>query len=140
MAKPVIKQAANGPPDREPSEGSGNYMKRLLKLGFTDELILEAVHRQFVGSKASKADVAYNKGKLKKDGGWAPGAPIARQDSPPSKMTKPIKGQIELPWDKPGTKVAATTIDSLRTIVIKKASPPVLSALLNMALDVIEKL
>jgi hypothetical protein len=135
MAKQTKAAAPSGPPGREPSEGSGNYMKRLLKLGFTDELILEAVHLQFAGSKASKADVAYNKGKLKKDEGWSPGASAIRQDSPSAKMVKPIKGQIELPWDKPGT-----TIDSLRATVIKKASPPALSALLNMALDVIEKL
>jgi hypothetical protein len=74
-AKPVAsKPAKSGAlPAREDGEGSGAYIRRLLRGGVTStEAILEAVHAQFPGSKAKASDVSWNKGKMKKDGETLP--------------------------------------------------------------------
>jgi hypothetical protein len=64
-----LKPGKNVLPRRTDGEGSGAYIRRLLVAGHLDtDAILEAVHAQFPGSKAKASDVAWNKGKLKKDG------------------------------------------------------------------------
>jgi len=84
VVKPSIKPAkatkpvAGALPNKTDGEGSGAYIRRLLKAGFVDtNAILEAVHANFAGSKAKPSDVAWNKGKLKKDEGWVPPAKAA---------------------------------------------------------------
>ena len=88
-------------PDVEPGEGSGAYMRRLLSLGINDNnVILEAVHRQFPGSKAGPADVSYNRAKLRKEG--APAASATSTTAPnyapvvtPVKPTKRGAARVE---------------------------------------------
>jgi hypothetical protein len=75
----TVKAKANGStlPKVQDGEGSGAYIRRLLKAGYVDtQAILAAVHSQFEGSKAGPSDVSWNKGKLKKDEGWVPPAAV----------------------------------------------------------------
>lgn len=67
----VVKKGGgmNGaPPNVEPGEKSGAYIRRLLKMTYSADSILERVHAQFPGSKATKSDIGFNKGILKKEG------------------------------------------------------------------------
>jgi hypothetical protein len=74
-AATTAKAAGSELPKVLEGEGSGAYIRRLLKAGFVDTAaILKAVHAQFEGSKAKASDVSWNKGKLKKDEGWVPPA------------------------------------------------------------------
>lgn len=53
-------------PPRKP--GSGARIRELLQKGWDAEKILVVIHREFPGSKATKSDVAWNRGKLRKEG------------------------------------------------------------------------
>lgn len=55
------------PPARAEGEGSGVYIRRLLIQGYDADQILPEVHAQFPGSKATKADVAWNRNRLRKE-------------------------------------------------------------------------
>lgn len=48
--------------------GSGERIREMLVEGLHPEKILEVIHKEFLGSKASKSDVSWNKGKLRKEG------------------------------------------------------------------------
>ena len=100
----MAKQKATSPPiaanamaTRQPDEGSGAFIRRLLKAGMDDAAILAAVHSQFDGSKASKSDINWNKGKLKKEEGWAPGA------SPKASVAPDVARQRPAPKASPAT-------------------------------------
>jgi site-specific DNA-cytosine methylase len=61
----VKKKESSGAP-RAPKLGIGHFIREQLKEGkHGDDKILELVHKRFPESKASKADVAWNRGKLK---------------------------------------------------------------------------
>lgn len=152
----VASTQATQPPDREPSEGSGAYMRRLLINGWTDDPILAAVHRQFPGSKATKSDVSYNKNKLKKEGMPSGGMPVAVAQ--PKAPPKTVKGQIDLPWEqgaKPAKAAAPSRteaealhpfaavrgrISALRRVPPTRATVEALVALATAVMDHIEKL
>jgi hypothetical protein len=71
-----LKAKTNGTslPNREDGEGSGAYIRRMLKAGYLDTpTLLAAVHAQFEGSKAGPSDISWNKNKLKGEG-WVPPA------------------------------------------------------------------
>ena len=119
-----------GLPPRDPGEGSGAYIRRLLLLGAAPDAILERVHAQFPGSKATASDVAYNKGKLKKDGLWpangaAPNGANGHA-APPAKAPKhgaPVPAKAAAPpWEtpaKPAGKAAAIPDESLSYAVLR---------------------
>ncbi len=77
MAKKTPDQQRQAPPARpsspppaEAGEGSGAYMRRLMTLGFSDtQVILDANRAAFPTSKATAADVAFNRSKLAKAAG-----------------------------------------------------------------------
>lgn len=128
MAKSAtIIKLPPGLPDKDEGEGSGAYMRRLLAAGAADDAILERVHAQFPGSKATKSDVAYNKAKLRKDG--AP--PVIVEARAPKYASK-------IPFD--GGVSSAQAVSALRASVNKRATVPGLAALLNLSLDLMEKL
>lgn len=60
--------------DREPREprasrpGSGAYIREQLLAGKATDAIIKEVHEKFPGSKAGPSDIAWNRGKLRKDG------------------------------------------------------------------------
>jgi site-specific DNA-cytosine methylase/2-polyprenyl-3-methyl-5-hydroxy-6-metoxy-1,4-benzoquinol methylase len=80
-------------PPRDGDEKSGVYIRRLLTLGFTADPILEAVHAQFPGSKASKSDISWNRAKLAKEGFPVKAAPLL----PPSPSAKTPKYAVPPP-------------------------------------------
>jgi site-specific DNA-cytosine methylase len=129
--------ATSGPPDKEVSEGSGAYMRRLLVAGFQTPEILEAVHRQFPGSKAGPSDVAYNKNKLKKDGA----APVIVEAKPldKSKIVAP-------PWEPPATKASNKEASPYAMIRSKvhglrgRADKATTAALIEIAVKVVDML
>ena len=55
--------------------GSGVRIRELIMKGWDADRILETIHKEFPGSKAAKSDVAWNRGKLKKDGEKVPELP-----------------------------------------------------------------
>lgn len=61
---PVPKGLAPAP---TPQEGSGAYMRRLIPLGYGTEQILDLVHKHYPASKAGPSDVAWNRGKLRRE-------------------------------------------------------------------------
>lgn len=134
----AVRTAPNKLPDRDPGEGSGAYIRRLLGLGAETDAILERVHAQFPGSKATKSDVAYNRNKMKRDGEAAP--PVIVESVPVKRAPK------YAPANPPFDVVSSVLVDqkvavrALRDVVIKKASTPAIAALLNKSLDVLEAL
>ena len=48
--------------------GSGAYIRSLLVQGHAGDAILAAVHAHYPGSKATKSDIAWNRGRLRKEG------------------------------------------------------------------------
>lgn len=55
-------------PKSEEGEGSGAYIRRLLQMNkFTDDQILQLVHKNFSGSKAKKSDINWNRNRLAKE-------------------------------------------------------------------------
>jgi len=91
-APPAKASPPSALPSREPSEGSGAYIRRLLTSGYTDtDAILASVHAHFPGSKAKASDVNWNKNKLKKEG------------TAPAAVVKPLvaQGQMKLPRPSP---------------------------------------
>jgi hypothetical protein len=148
VAKSVQVAVPKGLPDRDEGEGSGAYIRRLLGLGAADDAILERVHAQFPGSKATKSDVAYNKAKLKKlsednakavvhlhRSGAGPAPPVIVEARNPKYAAKAVE---RLPFD--GGTSSAQAVSALRAVVNKRATVPGLSALLNLSLDLMEKL
>jgi DNA (cytosine-5)-methyltransferase 1 len=70
-AKPALARAAQPLIVSERSlvgEGSGAFIRRLLQQGYDAEHILQHVHASFPNSKATKSDISWNKGKLRKMG------------------------------------------------------------------------
>jgi hypothetical protein len=112
-------------PDREANEGSGAYIRRLLALGAQADAILMRVHAQFPGSKATASDVAYNKAKLRKEGVAAPKYQAVEAPTPAQTAKTPDD---------------AAAFAVLRARIMRKAASPALAALLNLAVDLIEKL
>jgi hypothetical protein len=62
--KPAGKGVKGG--GRKP--GSGARIRELILKGFDNDKILATVHKEFPDSKAKASDIAWNKGKLRKDG------------------------------------------------------------------------
>jgi site-specific DNA-cytosine methylase len=145
MARSVQVAAQKGLPDRAEGEGSGAYIRRLLGMGAVDDAILERVHAQFPGSKATKSDVAYNRAKLRKDGAPPPPpertAPMVVEAQMPKKYAALAKaaerGHPLPPLDGVSS---AQAVSALRVVVNRKATVPGLAALLNLSLDLMEKL
>lgn len=80
-----IKKTAVGAGMVEPAagQGSGAYIKSLLLGGaHTTEQILALVHQHFPKSKASKSDVVWNRGRLKKEGVAVPAGPGLSAQAP----------------------------------------------------------
>jgi hypothetical protein len=103
-------------------EGVGAYIRRLLVLGASSEAILERVHAQFPGSKATKADVAYNKHKLKKD------------------SNVPVIVESRAPKYIPAAPAEKSPFTALRTKIDKSVSDATLAAMLHHTVDYLEKL
>jgi site-specific DNA-cytosine methylase/SAM-dependent methyltransferase len=64
-ATPVSPVLADSSP--HDGEGSGRYIRRLLRHGVSGDQVLELVHAHYEGSKASKADIAWNRGRMRKE-------------------------------------------------------------------------
>lgn len=73
---PYHEKTARGP--RAPrvggpnKPGSGQRIRELLMKGVDADSIVTTIHKEFPGSKATKADVSYNRGKLKRAGEKVP--------------------------------------------------------------------
>ena len=89
----------------EAGEGSGAYMRRLMRSGHDDSaVILAAVHANFPGSKAGPSDVAWNRVKVRKEDG---GAPPPKATTPPPQRgatgkrasASPADDQPDLPFE-----------------------------------------
>lgn len=52
--------------------GSGERMRELIMKGVDADSIIKTIHKEFPGSKASKADVSWNKGRLRREGKEVP--------------------------------------------------------------------
>ena len=98
--KTTAMQSPVGPPPPSPGEGSGAYMRRLMRSGYDDTTaILAAVHANFKGSKAGPSDVAWNRAKIRKeDGGTAP-APAATKTAIEKRAAPPADEQPGLPFE-----------------------------------------
>lgn len=143
--KTQVAVTTGRPPDKTEGEGSGAYIRRLLTLGVTsNEVILEAVHRQFPGSKATASDVSYNKNKLKQGGApTAKPAPVIVEAKKPPKYAP----QTELPWEAPKKnggvpEMSKNSIDfrELRRRVMTKVGDAAFQGMLNSVINVLEKL
>lgn len=64
-----IKRVNGDSAPRVPFRGSGYRIRELLKAGREPEHILTVIHREFPDSKATRADVSWNKRKLRLQGG-----------------------------------------------------------------------
>jgi hypothetical protein len=92
----MARAAAPTHPRREDGEGSGVYIRRLLKDWKDDtEAILEAVHAEFPSSSAKASDISWNRGVLKN------GMPARKM-----KADAPVKAAV-LKKAAPAKKVAA---------------------------------
>ncbi len=69
---PMARAAQPATPRPQEGEGSGAFIRRMLTAGMDDDAILEAVHANYEDSKAKKADISWNRGRLKKENGETP--------------------------------------------------------------------
>lgn len=120
----VKARSEPGLPSRNEGEGSGAYIRRLLALGASTEAILERIHAQFPGSKATASDVSYNKNKFKKDG-----APVIVESRPPPKYTPPVTA---VPSESP--------FAALRAKIDKGVTDATLAAMLHHTVNYLEGL
>jgi hypothetical protein len=75
------------PPPRDPSKpGSGARIREMLMKGMDADSILAVIHKEFPGSRASKSDVSWNRGKLRKLGQVIPGETVPRLGRPVGKV------------------------------------------------------
>lgn len=68
LSEPKVRKSSTprvGGPSRP---GSGVRIRELLKQGVDPDAIVATIHKEFPGSKATKSDVSWNKGKLKRAG------------------------------------------------------------------------
>jgi site-specific DNA-cytosine methylase len=102
----LVTKANAAPPPPDAGEGSGAYIRRLLRAGRGDEEVLAAVHAGFPASKATKSDLSWNRGRIRKEdaaGGAAPVARPAAQRAPESKKTASAPASVASP---PAVKLA----------------------------------
>jgi len=76
--QPVYPPLAQG-------EGTGAYIRRLLSAGTDGDTVLAAVRANFPNSRATMADISWNRGRLKKDAiAVAASAPVAKKRGRPA--------------------------------------------------------
>lgn len=99
---PTTPQLVDVIPGKQEGEGSGAYIRRMIRAGHNDtDALLAAVHANFPGSKAKASDINWNRNKIKQEdaGGGAPAPRVVNRPSMRTIPAAPVAAQPDLPWE-----------------------------------------